>query len=295
MRSSYEICGRGVIMGIAFDDLEAVRPPSGNNLLVVDGLNLAFRWKHSCGSVDMEAYLSTIESLAKSYGAGHIVILTDFKRSTYRTKLYPEYKGNRRAKYGEQTKEEEEAFLLFLDTYNAALEWCAKKYPVIKMKGVEADDIAACICDKFAKNFKHTWLISSDRDWDLLIAENVSRFSYITRKEITYESWDLHYPGIEMDKYIDFKVLDGDMGDNVPGIPLIGPVRAKKLLDEYGSAFDIADAIPIPGKAQYIKNLNAGRDQLLLNFELMDLKTYCWEALGSEFKEELYEIFSKIK
>ena len=29
------------------------------------------------------------------------------------------------------------------------------------------------------------WLVSSDRDWDLLVQENVGRFSYVTRKEVT--------------------------------------------------------------------------------------------------------------
>ncbi len=272
-------------MGIAFDDLEQVKPPEGNNLLVVDGLNLAFRWKHSSGEVDMASYLDTIESFAKSYQCGKIIILTDYKRSKYRTELFAEYKGNRTAKYSEQTEEEIQAFRHFLETYEAALEWCSREHTVIKIKGVEADDMAACICDKYAKDYDHTWLISSDKDWDLLIQNNVSRFSYVTRKETTVDSWELMYPGVPIEKYIDFKVLDGDKGDNVPGIPLIGPVRATKLLEEYGSVFDIIDTIPLPGKAQFIQNLNAGKEQLLLNFELMDLRSYCWDALGSENKE----------
>lgn len=277
-------------MGLAFDDLEEVQPPKGDNLLVVDGLNLAFRWKHASGEVNMESFLSTIESFAKSYEAGTIIILTDFKRSKYRNDLYPEYKGNRTAKYAEQTEAEKAEFKHFLDTYEAALEWCSRSHSVVKMLGVEADDIAACIVGKYSQHFNHTWLISSDRDWDLLISESVSRFSYVTRKEVTFDSWDLHYPGIPMDKYIDFKVLDGDKGDNVPGIALVGPVRAKKLLAEYGSAFDIIDAIPIPGTAKFIKNLNEGREQLLMNFLLMDLETYCWEALGSDNMLELDNI-----
>lgn len=277
-------------MGVAFDDLEQVKDPEGNNLLVVDGLNLAFRWKHSSGEVDMESYLDTIESLAKSYSCGKIVILTDYKRSIYRSELYPEYKGNRTAKYAEQTQEEIDAFRHFLETYEAALEWCSRKHSVIKVRGVEADDMAACIVDKYSRLFDHTWLISSDKDWDLLIQEDVSRFSYVTRREVTIDSWDMHYPGVDIERYIDFKVLDGDKGDNVPGIPLIGPVRAQKLLEEYDSVFDIIDALPLPGTAKYIQNLNDGKDQLLLNFELMDLRTYCWEALGDN-KDKLEEAF----
>ena len=36
-------------------------------------------------------------------------------------------------------------------------------------------------------------VISSDKDWDLLIDENISRFSTVTRKETTIDNWDEHY------------------------------------------------------------------------------------------------------
>ena len=72
----------------------------------------------------------------------------------------------------------------------------------------------------------------------------------------------------------------GDKGDNVPGVSGVGPVRATKLLQEYGSVMDICDAIPLPGKYKYIEAVNANHDQLMTNIELMDLKTYCQEAIG---------------
>ena len=42
------------------------------NLLIVDGLNIAFRWKHQ-GVLDFkyDYMLRTVESLAKSYNAGN--------------------------------------------------------------------------------------------------------------------------------------------------------------------------------------------------------------------------------
>ena len=74
----------------------------------------------------------------------------------------------------------------------------------------------------------------------------------------------------------------GDKGDNIPGVPGVGPVKAKQLIDTYGSALDICDAIPIDSKYKYIQNLNQCRDQILMNHELMDLLTYCEEAIGRE-------------
>jgi 5'-3' exonuclease len=124
-------------------------------------------------------------------------------------------------------------------------------------------------------------LISSDRDWDLLINHNVSRFSYVNRKETTSETWkDTH--NFKVEDYITVKCLTGDSGDNIPGIPGIGPKRAEILVQEYGSAFDIYDACPIESKYKYIQTLNEMPDILLRNYQLMDLIAYCEDAIGED-------------
>ena len=127
-------------------------------------------------------------------------------------------------------------------------------------------------------------MISSDKDWDLLITDKVSRFSTVTRKEVTLNTWDEHYD-FEVEDYITFKCLTGDKGDNVPGIPGVGPKRAVQLMEQYGNVFDIYSACPIDGKYKYIQSLNENAEQLLLNVELMDLVTYAEEAIGEENKQ----------
>ena len=124
-------------------------------------------------------------------------------------------------------------------------------------------------------------MISSDRDWDLLITDKVSRFSTVTRKEVTLDTWDEHYD-FEVEDYITFKCLTGDKGDNVPGIPGVGPKRAVELMEQYGNVFDIYAACPIEGRYKYIQSLNENAEQLLMNVELMDLVTYSEEAIGKD-------------
>ena len=121
--------------------------------------------------------------------------------------------------------------------------------------------------------------MSSDRDWDLLIQEGVSRFSYVTRKEVTLENWKQHYD-VKPEQYISLKCLTGDKGDNVPGIPGIGPKRAQQLLEQFGNAFNVYEATPIESKYKYIQTLNENADQILMNYELMDLITFCDDAIG---------------
>lgn len=270
--------------GIAFDDLVAVRPPSGNNLLVIDALNLSFRWKHRGETDFAEAFVDTVISFAKSYSAEKIIITSDLKGSSYRKNLSSIYKENRKEKYTNQTDLEKEAFKEFLQGFRETISLCKEKWSVLELEGVEADDFAAYICQTVSKDYEHTWLISTDRDWDLLLSDTISRFSYITRKEYTKANWFDHYD-VPMDKYIDYKVLMGDSGDNVLGIPQVGPKRACILLEEYGSAFDIYNSIPLLGKAKYIQNVNNSGGLILLNYELMDLVTYCGEAIGQAGKD----------
>jgi len=157
------------------------------------------------------------------------------------------------------------------------------KFPVVRFPNVEADDIAAYIVSKHKRyNINQVWLVSSDKDWDLLVAPGVSRFSYVTRKEITHDNWDTHYECTQ-DEYISLKCLMGDSGDNVAGVPGVGPKRALQLVQDYGSAYDIISALPISSKYKYIAALNEfGSEGLMLNYKLMDLVTHCEEAIGEE-------------
>lgn len=266
-------------MAITFSDLG--NPIQNGNLLIVDSLNIAFRWKHQ-GVTDFKYdYVRTVESLAKSYNAGNIIITAD-GGSSYRKEIFPEYKANRKEKYAEQTPQEEKEFAMFMAEFSNTLTLLKEKYPVFQFKGVEADDIAAYISMNLDKyGLDECWMVSSDKDWDLLINDKVSRFSTVTRKETTVHNWDEHYD-FEIPDYITFKCLTGDKGDNVPGIPGIGPKRAVQLMEQYGDVFDIYDACPIDGKYKYIQNLNENAEQLLTNVELMDLVTYSEQAIGEQ-------------
>ena len=254
----------------------------GNCTLIVDALNLAFRWKHQ-GRTDFRyEYQRTIQSLAKSYDCKNIIITADQGSSSYRKDISPQYKQNRKDKFAEQSEQEKMEFEEFISEYEATLELLQEDCTLFRFRGVEADDLAAhLVKNKNKYNLEYIWLISSDRDWDLLIQENVARFSYVTRKEVTLDNWKQHYE-VTPEEYISLKCLTGDKGDNVPGIPGIGPKRAFGLIKEYGDALNIYDACPIPGRYKYIESLNENYEQILQNYELMDLVTYCDDAIGAD-------------
>lgn len=272
---------------MAFNFSEKVNNKNPNCALIVDALNLAFRWKHQ-GRTDFRyEYQRTVQSLARSYDCEKIIMTADWGSSSYRKQISPDYKQNRKDKFADQSEEEKIAFEEFFEEYEESLALLKEDYPLLRFKGVEADDIAAhLVKERERYDLEYIWLISSDRDWDLLIQENVGRFSYVTRKEVTLENWSTHYD-VSPEEYISLKCLTGDKGDNVPGIPGIGPKRALGLIKEYGDALNIYDACPIPGRYKYIESLNENYEQIAQNYELMDLITYCDDAIGADNISEI--------
>ena len=280
---------------MAFNLTDKMINEDANSTLIVDALNLAFRWKHQ-GRTDFRYdYQSTVKSLAKSYDCKDVIITADWGSSTYRKAIAPDYKQNRKDKFAEQSDAERLAFEEFFEEFEASLEVLAEDYPVLRYKGVEADDIAAHLVRHKGKyDLEYIWLISSDRDWDLLIQENVGRFSYVTRREVRLDNWKEHYD-VDPDLYISMKCLTGDKGDNVAGIPGIGPKRATQLIEQYGDAMDIYNAVPISSKYKYIQSLNENAEQLLVNYELMDLITYCDDAIGADNIEDIGRVINEYR
>lgn len=264
-----------------------------SSLMIVDSLNLAFRYKHSRAVDFCDDYIRTVDSLKRSYKCDKLIIAGDMGSSLYRKTLYPEYKQNRKDKYENQTESEKAEFEAFFAEVQSILQLYETNgaYPVVRFPGVEADDIAAYIVSR-RKHYKleQIWLMSSDRDWSLLVDYGVSQFSYVTRKEFTVDNWHEHYD-FDRDSYISIKCLMGDSGDNVPGVPGIGPKKAAALVAEYGSTYDIIASLPIASKYKYVDSLNKfGADNLMLNYQLMDLVSFCKDAVGTENCKKINEI-----
>lgn len=259
---------------------EVVNAPAKNNLMLVDCLNFAFRFKQR-SAVDFAAeFVRTIDSFAKSYGAKEVILLADHKYSKYRRDIDPGYKTGRKVKHENQTEQEKEQARLFFEGYEKALELAAKKYPLLRLEYVEADDLAAYLVKHISDKFEHTWLISSDADWDLLVRENVSRFSFVTRKEYTEWAFYDQHSCDSPEQFLSIKVLQGDTGDSIPGVEGIGIKRAYNLLREYESAYDIYDSIPLQGPQKFIQNINNSGDLILKNYKLIDLISCCEDAIA---------------
>ena len=301
----------------------------GNNLVVVDGLNLCFRWKHERYSVNenglndvsfedaleflregmagnyfKEELEETVNSIAASYKAKKVILLADFGSSKWRKAIFPEYKGNRDKLKEAARPCDNAAFAVFFSHYEEAIKEIAEtsdNITVVYERGIEADDMAAFIT-AHAVDYAHIWLVSSDKDWDLLISHTVSRFNWMTKnswknvdktgprpREITLDNWNQHYKH-KPNQHLDVKALMGDDGDNLAGIEGVGPVYALRLLDKYSGLEGVINAVPIKSTAKYIQNLNAGVDIIKRNKLLMDIKSSWVDIIPKDVQDRVLSL-----
>jgi len=271
----------------SWNDLADLQEPdysTYNNLLIIDANNLSYRWLQRPNYDSFgDDFIRTIQSLSKSYEAQRTIVCFDFGKSYYRMDMHDEYKGTRKKPQDEEEIKKYEDFFAVLNSLPDELD-----EEVLKFRGVEADDILAWITQNISNRYDHTWIVSSDRDLYQLIDDNVSIFNIFSRKEVTIQSLEDDFE-VTPSQYMLSRIIEGDKSDNILGIEGIGPKRAQTLAKEYGTLDKLLEALPIKGRSKYIQNLNAGKDQLIRNEKLINLKQYCVDAIcaGKEGDEPL--------
>jgi DNA polymerase-1 len=261
-----------------------------NNLLVIDGNNVSYRYIQRANYDNYEDdFKRTISSLAKSYKAKRTIVCFDFGKSYYRMNLLSDYKGTRKKAETPEEIEHAEKFFAVLNRLPEELD-----EEVLKFRGIEADDTIAYITQNLSERYDHTWIVSSDKDIIQLVDSNISIFNIFSRKEITlqYVQEELQLTPSE---FMLSRIIEGDKGDNIIGIEGIGPKRAQALAREYKTLDKLLAALPIKSKSQYITNLNAGRERLIRNETLINLKRYHQLAIdtGKEGEDPM-EILSEL-
>ena len=153
------------------------------------------------------------------------------------------------------------------------------------------------LCNNIASTYKHTWIVSSDRDLFQLVHNEISIFNMFSRKEITIDTILEEYQ-VTPEEYMLSRIIEGDKSDNIIGVEGIGPKRAQALAREHKTLSDLLKALPIKSaKSKFLKNLNQSKELLIKNQSLINLKKYnevCIKAgkYGEEAWEELLDVSS---
>lgn len=255
-------------------DVEQADYSRFQNLLLIDANNVSYRWiqRATYNSYGAE-FKRTIQSLAKSYQAARTIVCFDFGKSYYRIELLDDYKGTRKKPEDEDEQKRYDEFFAVLNALPDELD-----EEVLKFRGVEADDLIAWLTQNLGPRYNHTWVVSSDKDLIQLVSDDVSIFNLFSKKEITKDSL---YESLEVtpEEFMLSRIMEGDKSDNIIGIEGIGPKRAQGLAKEYKDFDKLIKALPLKGKSKYITNLNAGKETLIKNEKLINLKRYCVDAI----------------
>lgn len=286
-------------------------------LLLIDGSNLIFRayyatekniLKNPVGEPVNALYtiISMIEKLKNDIRADHMFIAMDSGKSTFRHKMYDDYKG-KRISIPEKLKSQ---FSLIEEYFKVA------KIKFFSTDEYEADDLIATYARKYSKKDIEIQVVSGDKDLLQLVDEKIRVLTPKIgfSKEINYDISTFYEKyTFKPDRFIEYKALVGDSSDNIMGVNKLGDKTAKKLINEYNSLDKILKAASnkeIKGKLgeniansiDDVKNnitlvtlidtvsLKYDLDELLI--ETPDTKIYC-DFLKKQGFLKLYDKFLK--
>ena len=192
----------------------------------------------------------SVMKLIERYKPDAFAACWDTEAPTFRHEAYKEYKGHR--------KEKEQ------DLYDQ-IPWVKEGFdalgiPSLFLDGYEADDLLGTIGARAVKEGFDVTIITGDRDALQLVRPHLEVMLFVkgvTEVKIVNEKVLLEEYGFTPEQFIDFKAIQGDASDNIPGIRGIGEVGAKSLLKHFGSMDGIIKAAHDPISEMRAKNREA--------------------------------------
>ncbi|MBT3790361.1 MAG: DNA polymerase I [Alphaproteobacteria bacterium] len=202
-----------------------------------------------------------VDDITAEDGTGHMAVIFDTARKTFRNEFYAEYKAHRPPAPEDLVPQ----FPLFREATQAfnVATW--------EMDGFEADDLIATYTRMAVEDGYEVVIVSSDKDLMQLVGEGVTMLDPMKQRRIGPDEVFEKF-GVGPELVIDVQALAGDSADNVPGVPGIGVKTAALLINEYG------DLDAVLARASEIKqnkrreNLIEFADQARISRDLVTLK-----------------------
>ena len=239
-------------------------------LVLVDGSGFIFRAFHAIppmtrtDGVQVNAvygFCNMITRLMKDHTGTHLAVVFDAGRTTFRNRMYTEYKAHR----PEPAPELVPQFALIREATRAF------GLPCIELEDWEADDLIAAYAKAVTTMGGETIIVSSDKDLMQLIGPSVYMLDPIKYTPIGAAEVEAKF-GVAPDKVVEVQALIGDAVDNVPGVPGIGPKNAAQLICEYGTVEAVLAAIPDMKPSKRRDALEQHQAQALLSKQLVTLR-----------------------
>lgn len=196
----------------------------------------------------------------------YVAAAFDTAAPTFRHEMYEDYKAGR-----EKAPDDFYAQIPRIEEIVKTLN-----IPIFKKAGVEADDLIGTIVTRNEKEHQslHNKIVTSDMDAMQLVTDKTC----VGNLHKGYKASQCFFPedvitkyGIRPDQVVDYKAIQGDSSDNIPGVRGIGKKGAQTLLEAYDSLDGIYEHLEeIKGKKQ--EYLREQKDKAYFSQELARIK-----------------------
>jgi DNA polymerase-1 len=220
---------------------------SAEPLVLVDGSSYLYRAFHALPALSTAkgeptgAVLGVVNMLYKlldEVQPSHMAVVFDAPGKTFREELYAEYKANRPPMPDELRAQ--------VGPLLEAIE--AMGIPLLRIDGVEADDVIGTLARAAANAGTPTLISTSDKDLAQLVGERVTLVNTMDNTTLDPVGVEQKF-GVKPAQIVDYLALVGDTSDNIPGVPGVGAKTAAKWLQQFGDLATLkARASEVSGK-----------------------------------------------
>src|ERR1700686_3522887 len=106
--------------------------------------------------------------------------------------------------------------------------------PVLRIVGVEADDVIGTLACRAAGAGQRVLISTGDKDMAQLVSDSITLVNTMSNSRLDRAGVKLKFD-VYPEQIVDYLALVGDSSDNIPGINMVGPKTAAKLLNQYGT------------------------------------------------------------
>jgi DNA polymerase I len=240
------------------------------DLVLVDGSSYLYRAFHALPPLSnsrgeptgaLLGVLNMLLKFLKEYQPAHIAVVFDAPGRTFRDDLFAQYKAHRPS-MPDDLRSQVEPLLLILRTQGL---------PVLRIAGVEADDVIGTLACRAAAAGQRVLISTGDKDMAQLVNESITLINTMSNSRLDRAGVKLKFD-VFPEQIVDYLALVGDTSDNIPGINMVGPKTAAKLLGQYGTLDVLIERVAeVAGKVG--ENLRAGLETLALSRSLARLRT----------------------
>lgn len=276
-------------------------------LLLIDGNSVSFRAFFAMHNVldkfvtgegihtnALYAFNNMLELVLKDEKPTHVLVAFDAGKTTFRTKIFEDYKGTR-AKTPQELMEQ-------LPLIQEMLSYRGIK--TYDLPDYEADDIIGTMSRKAEADGMDVTIITGDRDLTQLTTDKVTvkvNVKGVTETEAYTPEHVQEKLGITPKQIIDMKGLMGDTSDHYPGVEKVGEKTAIKLINEYGSVEGIYEHVDEMKKSKLKEHLINDKDKAFLSKKLatINLEAPVELTIGDleyhgDNQEELIQFYQKM-